>query len=77
MNALAGRQAFILHQARQLVGLAAQADDQHGGKVGVARIAGDRPAQHVRAFGVVAAGTSALVRERDHAIDVRIGLQVA
>ena len=63
-------EALLLHQAADLVHLAAEAQHDDMREIRVPRVAGERAAQHTQrlALGHAAAG---LVRQRDHAIDVR------
>ena len=65
------RQPLLLHQAADLVHLAAQPQHDDMREIGVPRVAGQRAAQHAQrlALGHAAAG---LVRQRHHAIDVGI-----
>ena len=64
------RQPLLLHQAADLVHLAAQPQHDDMREIGVPRVAGQRAAQHAQrlALGHAAAG---LVRQRHHAIDIR------
>ena len=63
-------QPLLGDQALDLVGLAAQADDEHGGEVGVARIAAQRAPQHAQFLARAVGGAAHAVRQRDHAVDV-------
>ena len=62
-------------QARDLVRFAAQAHDLHGAEIGVARVAGHGPAQHVHGLAFGGHAAAAFVRERDDAIDIGPGIQ--
>ena len=55
-----------------LVGLAAEADDEHGREVRVAGVAGDRAAQHVHAVAFARHAAAGPVGQRHHAVDVGI-----
>ena len=72
LQARALGQALLRHQALDLVGLAAQAHHQHGGEVGVPGVAAERAPQHQQFFAVAGGGAAGAVRERDHAVDIRI-----
>ncbi len=82
LQARAFGQALLRHQALDLVGLAAQADHQHGGEVGVLGITAQRAAQHQQLLAIAGRGAARAVRECDHAVDVgvvgqRLGMDVA
>ena len=67
---------FLRAQQRaDLVGLAAQADDQHAGEVRVPRVAAERAAQQVHALAVRVHAAARAVGQRDHAVDVGEGRQ--
>ncbi len=64
-------QTLGAEQRRDLIRLAAEADEDRRCDVRMPRVARHRPAQHVHAFAHVHAAAGA-VRQRDHAVDVRI-----
>jgi hypothetical protein len=68
-------QALRIHQVRDLVALAAQADDQHAGQVGMARVAGQRAAQQVEVRAGRRHAAAGGLREGGDAVDVRKVLQ--
>jgi hypothetical protein len=71
----AGGEPLLFHQAGDLVRLAAQADDEDRREVGVPCVAAQRAAQQLQRLAVARRGAAAAVRERDHAVDVRIRRQ--
>ncbi len=78
----AGLQTLGLDQRVDLIGFAAEADDQHGGEVDVARVAGERTPQHLQRFAIRRHRTAHAVSQCDHAIHVgvrrhRFGMNVA
>ena len=65
-------------QRVDLVRLASQPNDQHAGKVGVARITAQRAAQNLHAFALDVHAAAAAVRQRNHTINVgKIGERAA
>ena len=58
-------------QRADLVRLAAEADHQHAGEVGVPRVAAERAAQELHAVAVGVHAAAGAVRQRDDAVDVR------
>ena len=55
-----------------LVGLAAEPHQDHGREVGMARVAADRPPQHVHPFALARHAAARLVGEGDDPVDVRV-----
>jgi hypothetical protein len=68
-------QALLRDQALDLVRLAAQADDQHAGEVGMPRVTAQRAPQHLQFLAVAGRGAAHAVGEGDHTVDVREGCQ--
>ena len=64
-------ETLFLHQAADLVDLAAQTENDDMGEVGVARVAGERPAQHAQRL-VLGHAAAGLVGQRDDAVDVGV-----
>ncbi|MNV52856.1 hypothetical protein D3C71_1449700 [compost metagenome] len=75
MQQAAFTQAFLFHQAADLVGFATQPHHHQPAEVGVARIAAQRAAQHFQRLALAAGGTARAVRQRHHAVHVRTGGQ--
>ena len=63
-------QVLRAEQRADLVRLAAEADDQHAGEVGVPRVAAERAPQELHALAVRVHAAAGAVRQRDHAVDV-------
>src|SRR6266700_1992991 len=61
-----------LEDATDLVGFAAQADDEHGSKVGMARIAGQGTAQDPNSLTLWIDCAATAMRQRDYSVHVRI-----
>ncbi len=70
-------QAFLLHQAADLVGLAAQPDQQQRAEVGMPRVAAERAPQDLQRLAFAVGGAAGAVSQRDHAVDIRVALQRA
>ena len=70
-------EARILHDPLQLVGLAAQAEQQHAAEVRVAAVAQDGAPQDVEPLARGRHGAARRVRERDDAVDVGVVAQDA
>ena len=70
-------QAVLVLQARDLEHLAAEADDQRGGEVGVAGIAPLRALERLVALALGGQPAAGAVHERDDAVDVGILLENA
>ena len=71
VDAVADGDALGLAQPVQLVGLAAETDDQHGREIRMLGVAGDGAAEERDRLALGAGGAAALVGERDDAVDVR------
>jgi hypothetical protein len=71
VEVLAAGKSLALDEARHLVRLAAQSDDQYGGKVGVSRIASKRALKQGHRFSVRPRVAADFVGECYHPIDVR------
>ena len=69
---VADRQLLRADDRADLVGLAAQADHEHGGEVGVAGVAAQGPAQDVHAVAFARHPAAGLVGQRHHAVDVGV-----
>lgn len=67
-----GLQAFGLHPSPNLVGLATQADHQHGGKIGMAGVTGQRAAQQLQGLTLRVHRATGTVGERHHAVHLRV-----
>ncbi len=67
----AGHQCLLLHQALELVALAAQADHQGRREIGMARIAGHGPAQQLHRLPRHLHAAADGVAEGHHAVDIR------
>ncbi|MNO95576.1 hypothetical protein D3C76_872210 [compost metagenome] len=68
----AGLQALGFQQAFDLVGFAAQADDQHGSEIGVYGVPGQGATQQAQGFTAGVHRTAGAVGQRYHAVDVRV-----
>ena len=68
-RAQASRQFLLLHQAADLVDLAAQPQHDHGGEIHVAGVAAERPAQERQRL-ILRHAAAGLVGQRDHAVDI-------
>ena len=64
-----------LHQRRELVDFAAQADQQHAGKVGMVGIAAQRALQQRETFARTRHAAAAAMRDGHHAVDVGVVAQ--
>jgi len=69
------QQALALDQVQRLPRLAAEADQDVGGDVGVEGEAGERAVELAVVRAVVLHRAAGLVRHRQHAVDVRVSLQ--
>jgi len=70
-------EVLLLDQLVDLVVLAAEPDEQDAGEIRMARIAGERSAQHTHRHRAVGHAAARLVGQRHHAIDTRIRRQPA
>ena len=75
-RAQAAGELLLLHQTTDLIDLAAQAQHHHGGKIHVPRVTTKRTPQQRQRL-VLSHAAAALVRQRDHAIDIgKIGQRI-